>query len=61
MDIRINSVEYKEYSFGDGVITIDVDFTINRVIKANIIIYDEKRLNIDEITNYIRRELVDGV
>ena len=60
MDIRINSVEYKEYPFGGGV-TVDVDFTINRVIKANIIIYDEKRLNIDEITNYIRRELVDGV
>ena len=60
MDIRINSVEYKEYPFGGGV-TIDVDFTINHVINANIIIYDEKRLNIDEITNYIRRELVDGV
>ena len=56
MDIRINSVEYKEYPFEGGVV-VYVDFTINCVIKANITIYDEKRLGIGEIINYIRREL----
>lgn len=60
MDIRINSVEYKEY-WNISSVRIDVDFTINCVIKANITIYDEKRLDIGEIINYIRNELVDDV
>ena len=60
MDIRINSVEYKEY-WNISSVRIDVDFTINCVIKANITIYDEKRLGIGEIINYIRNELVDDV
>lgn len=57
MNIRINSVEYKEY-WNRCEITMNVDFTINGIINSNITIYDEKRLDIDEIINYIRKELV---
>lgn len=57
MDIRISSVEYKEFS-NDFNIEMDVNFTINGKFDSNITIYDEKRLDIDEIINYIRKELV---
>lgn len=60
MDIRINSVEYKEY-WNISSVRMDVDFTINGVINANITIYDEKRLGIGEIINYIRGKLIGGV
>ena len=58
MDIRINSVEYKEY-WNISSVRMDVDFTINGVIKANITIYDEKRLGIGEIINYIERVVIN--
>ena len=57
MNIKINSVEYREYC-DRYELQIDVDFTINGIIKSTITIHDIKRLDISEIINYIREELM---
>ena len=54
MDIRISSVEYKEFS-NDSNIEMNVDFTINGMIYSNIIIYSKSRLSIDEIIECIKK------
>jgi len=57
MNIKINSVEYKEYWNGCGI-TVNVDFIINDIINSNITIHDERRLDIGEIIDYIRKMMI---